>query len=59
MGALLGSLAAPELIHRFPLGSLSIIMLWAETLAFPFYALAGWLAFAALAATFSKTVRAA
>ncbi|GAA0913080.1 MFS transporter [Virgisporangium aurantiacum] len=40
VGALLGSLLAPALTRRFPLGSLSITMLWAEALAFPFYALA-------------------
>ena len=40
VGALLGSLLAPALTRRFPLGALSITMLWAEALAFPFYALA-------------------
>ncbi|MET7327672.1 MFS transporter [Nonomuraea sp. NPDC005650] len=40
IGALLGSLMAPALIRRFPLGRLSITMLWVEALAFPFYALA-------------------
>ncbi|GAA4607658.1 MFS family permease [Actinoplanes octamycinicus] len=39
-GALLGSLLAPVLAGRFPLGRLSIAMLWVEALAFPFYALA-------------------
>ncbi|BCJ47913.1 MFS transporter [Actinoplanes ianthinogenes] len=39
-GALLGSLLAPKLARRFPLGRLSIAMLWAEALAFPFYAVA-------------------
>ncbi|MGR6317443.1 MFS transporter [Micromonospora soli] len=39
-GALLGSLAAPALARRFPLGRLSIVMLWVEGLAFPCYALA-------------------
>jgi len=40
VGALLGSLLAPALTRRFPLGALSITMLWAEALAFPFYAVA-------------------
>jgi MFS family permease len=40
IGALLGSLLAPALTRRFPLGALSITMLWAEALTFPFYALA-------------------
>ncbi|WP_430496752.1 MFS transporter [Micromonospora trifolii] len=40
IGALLGSLLAPALARRFPLGALSITMLWAEALAFPFYAVA-------------------
>lgn len=39
-GALLGSLLAPALTRRFPLGALSVTMLWAEAVAFPFYALA-------------------
>ena len=39
-GALLGSLMAPALSRRFPLGALSITMLWVEALTFPFYALA-------------------
>ncbi|GAA2701179.1 MFS transporter [Nonomuraea recticatena] len=39
-GALLGSLLAPALTRRFPLGALSITMLWVEALVFPFYALA-------------------
>ncbi|WP_173082967.1 MFS transporter [Phytohabitans rumicis] len=39
-GALLGSLLAPALTRRFPLGALSITMLWVEALAFPFYAVA-------------------
>ncbi|MGW4292023.1 MFS transporter [Micromonospora chersina] len=39
-GALLGSLLAPALTRRFPLGKLSIAMLWIEALAFPFYAIA-------------------
>lgn len=38
IGALLGSLLAPALTRRFPLGTLSITMLWAEALTFPFYA---------------------
>jgi MFS family permease len=40
VGALLGSLLAPALTRRFRLGALSITMLWAEALAFPFYAVA-------------------
>ncbi|MGC3860558.1 MFS transporter [Micromonospora chersina] len=40
IGALLGSLLAPALTRRFPLGKLSIAMLWVEALAFPFYAIA-------------------
>jgi MFS family permease len=40
VGALLGSLLAPVLTRRYPLGALSITMLWAEALAFPFYAVA-------------------
>ncbi|MGW5666541.1 MFS transporter [Micromonospora sp. NPDC003776] len=40
VGALLGSLAAAPLARRFPLGRLSIVMLWAEGLAFPLYAVA-------------------
>ncbi|MFG2059171.1 MFS transporter [Micromonospora sp. NPDC048930] len=39
IGALLGSLLAPALTRRFPLGALSITMLWVEALAFPFYAI--------------------
>jgi MFS family permease len=39
-GALLGSLLAPVLTRRFPLGGLSIAMLWVEAMAFPFYAAA-------------------
>jgi MFS family permease len=39
-GALLGSLLAPALTRRFPLGALSITMLWVEAMAFPFYAVA-------------------
>ncbi|GAA2483761.1 MFS transporter [Winogradskya humida] len=39
-GALLGSVLAPVLTRRYPLGRLSIAMLWAEALAFPFYAVA-------------------
>jgi MFS family permease len=44
-GALLGSVLAPALTRRFPLGRLSVTMLWTEALAFPLYALAGawWL----------------
>ena len=38
VGALLGNLLAPVLTRRFPLGRLSIIMLWVEALTFPFYA---------------------
>ncbi|MFI5490783.1 MFS transporter [Micromonospora echinaurantiaca] len=40
IGALLGSLLAPTLTRRFPLGKLSITMLWIEALTFPFYAVA-------------------
>ncbi|MEV4757681.1 MFS transporter [Micromonospora sp. NPDC049559] len=40
IGALLGSLLAPALTRRFPLGKLSIAMLWVEAVAFPFYAVA-------------------
>ncbi|QLQ36654.1 MFS transporter [Micromonospora robiginosa] len=40
VGALLGSLMGPRLARRFPLGALSITMLWAEALTFPFYAVA-------------------
>jgi MFS family permease len=40
IGALLGSLMASRLTRRFPLGKLSIVMLWVEALAFPLYALA-------------------
>jgi MFS family permease len=40
VGALIGSLLAPALTRRFPLGALSITMLWAEALTFPFYAVA-------------------
>ncbi|GAA3805863.1 MFS transporter [Sphaerisporangium flaviroseum] len=40
IGALLGSLLVPVLTRRFPLGTLSITMLWVEALTFPFYALA-------------------
>lgn len=40
IGALIGSLLAPALTLRFPLGALSIAMLWVEALAFPFYAVA-------------------
>ncbi|GAA2580619.1 MFS transporter [Dactylosporangium fulvum] len=39
-GALLGSLLAPSLTRRFPLGALSVTMLWVEAMAFPFYAVA-------------------
>ncbi|MEV8516835.1 MFS transporter [Dactylosporangium sp. NPDC051484] len=39
-GALLGSLLAPALTRRFPLGALSVTMLWVEATAFPFYAVA-------------------
>jgi MFS family permease len=39
-GALLGNLLAPALVRRFPLGALSITMLWVEALTFPFYAVA-------------------
>lgn len=39
-GALLGSLLAPVLTRRYPLGALSITMLWVEAMAFPFYAVA-------------------
>jgi MFS family permease len=54
-GALLGSLLAPTLTHRFPLGALSITMLWAEALAFPLYAVAPtwWLL---LAVAFTESV---
>jgi MFS family permease len=40
IGGLLGAGAAPRLARRFRLGHLSILMLWIETAAFPFYALA-------------------
>jgi MFS family permease len=40
IGALLGSLLAPALTRRLPLGKLSIAMLWVEALAFPFYGVA-------------------
>ncbi|MEV4014506.1 MFS transporter [Nonomuraea angiospora] len=55
IGALLGSLLAPALTRRFPLGALSITMLWAEALTFPFYALAPtwWLL---LIVTFAESV---
>jgi predicted MFS family arabinose efflux permease len=54
-GALLGSLLAPALTRRYPLGALSITMLWVEALAFPFYALAPvwWLL---LAVAFAESV---
>ncbi|MGC4788070.1 MFS transporter [Micromonospora sp. DT178] len=40
VGALFGNLLAPALSRRFPLGALSITMLWIEASAFPFYATA-------------------
>ncbi|MFG1658607.1 MFS transporter [Micromonospora chersina] len=40
IGALIGSLLAPALTRRLPLGKLSITMLWIEALTFPFYAVA-------------------
>jgi MFS family permease len=39
LGALLGNLLAPQLSTRFPLGRLSIALLWVEALTFPFYAI--------------------
>jgi MFS family permease len=55
IGALLGSLMASRLTRHFPLGKLSIVMLWVEALAFPLYALAPtwWLL---LAVAFAESV---
>jgi MFS family permease len=55
LGALLGNLVAPRLTRRFALGRLAIAMLWVETAAFPFYALAPnwWLL---LAVAFAESV---
>ncbi|MCP2323189.1 MFS family permease [Hamadaea flava] len=55
VGAFAGSLLAGRLARRFPLGKLSIAMLWIEALAFPFYALVPtwWLL---LAVAFAESV---
>jgi MFS family permease len=38
-GALLGSLAAPRVLDRLPLGTVSLVNIWAEALSFPLYAI--------------------
>ncbi|WP_377270060.1 MFS transporter [Peterkaempfera sp. SMS 1(5)a] len=40
IGALLGSLLAQRVAARFPLGRITVVMLWVEALAFPLYAVA-------------------
>lgn len=52
VGGLLGGLLAGPATRRFPLGRVAIVLLWAEALAFPFYAVApswSWLALVAFA----------
>jgi MFS family permease len=40
IGAVLGSLVSDRISRRYPLGRISILMLWLEACAFPLYALA-------------------
>ncbi|MGW4905313.1 MFS transporter [Streptomyces sp. NPDC004270] len=50
VGAVLGALVSGRAARRFPLGRIAIVMLWAEALMFPLYAIApNWLMLACVA----------